>query len=94
MVSEEAIAAAIADLELQDVLNISETARRFKINRVTLSRRYRGVIGSRAEATSIFYKREAIAKYNITPENIYNFDEKGFLIGLEHAVKRIIPIYL
>lgn len=29
-----------------------------------------------------------IEQYNITMENIYNWDEKGFLIGLAHALKR------
>ncbi|KAF4627253.1 hypothetical protein G7Y89_g10904 [Cudoniella acicularis] len=31
-----------------------------------------------------------IEKYRITAENIYNFDEKGFLIGLGRTLKRII----
>lgn len=29
-------------------------------------------------------------KYLITAENIYNFDEKRFIIGVGQAVKRII----
>jgi hypothetical protein len=29
-------------------------------------------------------------KYNITAENIYNWDEKGFLIGIANVVKRIM----
>ncbi len=32
----------------------------------------------------------AVQKYRIRRENIYNWDEKGFLIGLSAAVKRII----
>jgi hypothetical protein len=36
---------------------------------------------------------EGIEKYNITAENMYNCDEKGFLLGLAHAVKRIISIH-
>jgi DDE superfamily endonuclease len=32
----------------------------------------------------------AIEKYNLTAENIYNWDEKGFLIGLCRALKRIM----
>jgi hypothetical protein len=32
----------------------------------------------------------AIEKYNITAENIYNWDEKGFLIGQASATKRIM----
>lgn len=32
----------------------------------------------------------AMEKYQITAENMYNFDEKRFIIGVEQAVKRII----
>lgn len=35
---------------------------------------------------------EKIEKYHIRPQNTYNFDEKGFLIGVCHAAKRIVPI--
>ena len=35
---------------------------------------------------------ECIEKYHITAENIYNWDEKGFLIGLARALKRIFTI--
>ncbi|EDN04834.1 predicted protein [Histoplasma mississippiense (nom. inval.)] len=31
--------------------------------------------------------RKKIIKYNIEPANIYNFDEKGFLLGLIHTLK-------
>jgi hypothetical protein len=31
-----------------------------------------------------------IEKYRITAENIYNFDEKGFLISFGRSLKRII----
>ncbi|PVH72219.1 hypothetical protein DL98DRAFT_553259 [Cadophora sp. DSE1049] len=33
---------------------------------------------------------EGIEKYNITGENIHNWDEKGFLIGLAQSLKRIM----
>jgi hypothetical protein len=33
---------------------------------------------------------EKIEKYNITAENIYNWDEKGFLIGQANITKRVI----
>ena len=29
-------------------------------------------------------------KYNVTAENIYNWDEKGFLLGIASTVKRIM----
>jgi hypothetical protein len=31
-----------------------------------------------------------IERYYITAENIYNFDEKGFLIGFGRSLKRVI----
>jgi hypothetical protein len=36
--------------------------------------------------------RDTIEKYHIQPCNIYNWDEKGFLIGLLRTLKRIVPI--
>ncbi|EDN07669.1 predicted protein [Histoplasma mississippiense (nom. inval.)] len=36
--------------------------------------------------------QEKIAKYKIECSNIYNFDEKGFLLGLLQVVKRIVSI--
>lgn len=33
---------------------------------------------------------KAMEKYRITAENMYNFDEKGSMIGIGQAVKRIL----
>ena len=33
---------------------------------------------------------EAIEKYHLTADNIYNIDEKGFVIGLGSKVQRIM----
>jgi hypothetical protein len=35
---------------------------------------------------------ETVEKYNITAENLYNWDEKGFLLGLAQTLKRIITL--
>jgi len=35
---------------------------------------------------------EGIEKYNITGKNIYNIDEKGFIIGLSNVVKRVMSL--
>lgn len=35
---------------------------------------------------------EKIEKYNIEHMNIYNFDEKGFMVGIGQSTKRIAPI--
>jgi hypothetical protein len=40
-----------------------------------------------ANITKLF---AGIEKYNITRENIYNWDEKGFLCGFAHTLKRIM----
>jgi len=34
--------------------------------------------------------QEKTEKYNITADNIYNWDEKGFLIGQSNIVKRVM----
>lgn len=36
--------------------------------------------------------QEKIDKYRIRQSNIYNFDEKGFLLGLCHTLKRIVAL--
>ena len=33
---------------------------------------------------------EKVEKYHITADNLYNFDEKGFIIGFGRIIKRII----
>jgi hypothetical protein len=35
---------------------------------------------------------ETVEKYNITAENLYNWDEKGFLLGLARTLKRIMTL--
>ena len=41
---------------------------------------------------ALFQLYEKIQKYNISLSDIYNFDEKGFLIGLSRATKRVISV--
>ncbi|RMZ87477.1 hypothetical protein DV736_g5297, partial [Chaetothyriales sp. CBS 134916] len=36
--------------------------------------------------------KQKVEKYHIKPHNVYNFDEKGFLLGLCHSAKRIVGI--
>jgi len=45
--------AALADLRLQDVLNITATAKRYKVEQSTLFRRWNKVIYSREEGYNI-----------------------------------------
>jgi hypothetical protein len=49
---------AIADLETQECLNYAATARKYKIERITLSRRHRGVTGSKED--QYFYIAKAL----------------------------------
>ena len=35
---------------------------------------------------------QGIEKYNITADNLYNWDEKGFLLGFAHALKCIMTL--
>ena len=44
------IEAAIADLESQEHINYSATAKKWNIERIMLAKRYRGEIGSKQEA--------------------------------------------
>jgi hypothetical protein len=49
---------AIADLETQEYLNYAATARKYKIERTTLSRRHRDVTGSKED--QYFYTAKAL----------------------------------
>jgi hypothetical protein len=35
---------------------------------------------------------EIVRKYHIAPSNIYNFDEKGFNIGICYTKKQIVSV--
>ena len=56
---------AIADLESQDRPNYASTAKKYHFNRSTLSRRYRGVTGTRQDVIS--YSSRALTD---TQENV------------------------
>jgi hypothetical protein len=36
---------------------------------------------------------KGIKRYNITTENMYNWNKKGFLLGIAHALKRIMTLH-
>ena len=46
------VQSAITNLELQEVINYAATTKKWKIDRSTLSRRYRGKTGLNQDATS------------------------------------------
>jgi hypothetical protein len=47
---------AIADLEIQEYLNYAATARKYKIERITLSRHHRDITGSKEDQYSYIIK--------------------------------------
>jgi hypothetical protein len=58
MAHNDCIASAIADLKSQDRSNIAATARKYQVDRTTLSRRFRGETGTIQDA--IFYSRKQL----------------------------------
>ncbi|ODH13635.1 hypothetical protein ACO22_07057 [Paracoccidioides brasiliensis] len=86
MPNEEAIQLAIKDLRAQKVKNYVAIARKHSINKKTLRQCYNSLQLVQDELN------EKIEKYNIESSNIYNFDEKGFLIGISQTTKWIIPV--
>jgi hypothetical protein len=50
------------------------------------------IVRRSADMLILHWLQEKIEKYFITSRNIYNFDEKGFLIGLSKTFKRIVFI--
>ena len=56
---------AIADLETQEYLNYAVTARKYKIERITLSRRHRGVTGSKKDQYSYTAKTLTNVQENV-----------------------------
>jgi hypothetical protein len=51
------IEAAIADLESQSRINYSAAAKKWHVDRTTLSRRHKGETGTREDATSDTHRR-------------------------------------
>ena len=72
------IDAALADLALQDSPNYTETARRFNVNRSTLSRRHRGVTVSIKEGRQ-------------TTSILSNQQEKSLISYINQLTERGIP---
>uniref|UniRef100_A0A093Y7T1 HTH psq-type domain-containing protein n=1 Tax=Talaromyces marneffei PM1 TaxID=1077442 RepID=A0A093Y7T1_TALMA len=79
---EGKIELAISDLKNGRIRSIREAARIYTIPRTTLQDRLNGIIQEHFDRV-----QAAISKYGILPEDIYNFDETGFTIGLYATIK-------
>ena len=99
---EEAIA-ELESLKLGESINYTEVAKKYGVNRTTLSRGHRGVqrpkedqyenqrVHDSAYKYTLYFELLArkIHQYDIQAEDIYNMDEKGFLIGILPKGKQI-----
>ena len=77
MVNEAAIEAAIADLESQKAPNYAATARKFYIDRKTLTRRYEGKTVSNSEAHSRNQKLLTNAQETVLIKHIRKLSNRG-----------------
>jgi hypothetical protein len=74
---EARIQAAIADLESQDRTNFAATARKWDIERSTLSRRYRGETGSNQDASSYARRQLTDAQEQTLIKHINKLSDRG-----------------
>jgi hypothetical protein len=72
------IAEAITDLESQDRPNIAATARRYRIARETLSKRFRGETGPNQEATSYSRKQLTDTQEEALITYVNKLNDRGF----------------
>jgi hypothetical protein len=77
MVNEAAIQLAINDLKSQDVINFTATAKKYRIDRTTLMRRYKGQTASHAEAHSTHLKLLTNAQEEVILKHISDLSERG-----------------
>ena len=68
---------AIADLESQESLNYAETAKKWNIDRSTLSRRHRGVTGSKDDQYSYAVKALTNEQENVLVRYINDLSARG-----------------
>jgi AraC-like DNA-binding protein len=77
MAHNDRIAKAIDDLESQNRPNIAATAKKWKIDRSTLSRRFRGKTGSKEEATSCSRKKLSTTQEEALIAHINRLSDRG-----------------
>jgi transposase-like protein len=74
---EAQIQAAIADLESQDRINYAAIARKWEVNRSTLSRRYRGEIGPNQDVISYARRQLTDAQEKALIRYINKLSDRG-----------------
>jgi hypothetical protein len=74
---ERRIQAAIADLESQDRLNYAATARKWEIDRSTLSRRHRGETGLNRDANSYARRQLTDVEEEVLIKHINKLSDRG-----------------
>jgi hypothetical protein len=74
---EARIQAAITDLESQDRVNYAAIARKWEIDRSTLSRRHRGETGPNRDATSYVRRQLTDAQEDILIGHINKLSDRG-----------------
>jgi hypothetical protein len=77
--NNDRIQLAIADLELQERLNYADTAKKWNVNRSTLSRRYRGVTGLKEDYYSYTLKVLTDVQENVLVRYINELSARGLL---------------
>jgi hypothetical protein len=70
---------AITDLETQEYLNYAATARKYKIERTTLSRRHKSVIGSKKNQYSYTIKAFTNVQENVLIQYINDLNARELL---------------
>ena len=68
---------AVADLESQESLNYAQTAKKWNVHRSTLSRRYRGITGSKQDQYSYTLKALTDEQENVLVRYINNLSARG-----------------
>ena len=68
---------AIANLESQDRPNYASTTKKYHLNRSTLSRRYRGVTGTRQDAISYSSRALTDTQENVLVQYINKLSARG-----------------
>jgi hypothetical protein len=85
MVNEAAIKLALDDLKSQAVINFDATAKKYKLDRTTLMRRYKGKMTSNHEARSIHQKLLTDAQEEVLLKHISDLSDRGM-----HPTPRIL----
>jgi hypothetical protein len=68
---------AIADLETQEYLNYKATARKYKVERTTLSRRHRNITDSKEDQYSYIIKTFTNIQENVLIQYINDLNARG-----------------